>query len=256
MHRPFDKFAAYLSAVQDPEQDLRFVRRRYREAFGKDLCVLAEDFCGTFALCSAWVRKGRQNQAIGVDYAAAPLVYGMKHHHAKLTPDQRTRLRIARDDVRSPRLPKAEAIVALNFSYFIFKERKDLLAYFRNAWHRLSPQGLLVLDAFGGSDCQKAVTDVTRLPGGLTYYWEQQGFDHGTHGAKFQIHFKRRGERKREGVFDYDWRLWTLPELRDVLLDAGFSRVEIYWESDGPYRLREADEDETTWLAYLVAFRD
>jgi len=253
---PFDKYKAYFSAVQEPLGDLNFGERRYREEFGKSPLVIGEDFCGTFALCCAWVRKGGERRAVGVDYAAEPLVYGMKHHHAELTGKQRRHIGIVRADVRSPQLPKVDALFALNYSYFIFKKRDDLRNYFRNARHRLRPRGLFLLDCFGGPDCQKANVDVTRLSGGLTYYWEQYGFRHDTNEAKFSIHFRRRGELKRSHVFRYDWRMWTVPELRDLLTEAGFSRVDVYWETDGNYRRRDSSESDTTWLAYLVAVRE
>jgi SAM-dependent methyltransferase len=253
---PFDKHQAYFAAVQEPEGDLQFGERRYREVFKKSPLVVGEDFCGTFALCCAWARKGGDRRAIGVDYAADPLVYGMKHIHSKLTEEQRRRVGIARSDVRSPHLPKADIVFALNYSYFIFKKRNDLRDYFLNAYRRLRPRGLFLLDCFGGPDCQKANVDVTRMPGGLTYYWEQYGFRHDTNEAKFAIHFQRRGEAKRLNVFQYDWRMWTVPELSELLTEAGFSRVDVYWETDGTYRRRKTDESDTTWLAYLVAVRE
>lgn len=252
---PFDKYQAYFDSVQDPEGDLKFVGRRFRDHFGRLPTLIGEDFCGTFAFCCTWVKKSPGNKAIGVDYAAEPLIYGMKHYHPKLSPEQRTSVTIARADVRDSKLPKAEVIVALNYSYFIFKRREDLRDYFRNAFRRLSPRGLFVLDAFGGSDCLKGNLEATPRPKGITYYWEQHGFDHGTNEAQFSIHFKRRGEKRRSHVFRYDWRMWSIPELREILTEAGFSKVEVYWESDGPYRQRKADETDTTWLAYIVAVR-
>ena len=48
----------------------------------------------------------------------------------------------------------------------------------------------------------------------------------------FAIHFKRDGEKKRKEVFVYDWRMWTMSELRDILIEAGFSKTVAYWEGD------------------------
>ena len=42
-----------------------------------------------------------------------------------------------------------DVTVGFNFSYFIFKERSDLLAYFRRAYESLAPRGLFVVDLYG-----------------------------------------------------------------------------------------------------------
>jgi hypothetical protein len=85
-------------------------------------------------------------------------------------------------------------------------------------------------------------------------------FDPITHDAKFFIHYKRRGEKKRQRVFQYDWRMWTLPELKDVLKDAGFRHVEIHWEGttkkgegNGIFRQVKRAESCEAWIVYLVA---
>jgi hypothetical protein len=36
----------------------------------------------------------------------------------------------------------------------------------------------------------------------------------------------REGSALRD-AFRYDWRIWSLPELRDLLNEAGFSRGEV-----------------------------
>ena len=65
-----------------------------------------------------------------------------------------------------------------------------------------------------------------------------------------------------EEAFVYDWRLWNLTELRDILSDAGFEKVEVYWEGadeegegDGDFKLSHSEENEEAWIAYLVAWK-
>ncbi len=68
------------------------------------------------------------------------------------------------------------------------------------------------------------------------------------------------GSRIRR-AFAYDWRLWILPEVRDLLLEAGFTGVEVYWEgTDGEtgegnniFTRRERAIDDPAWIAYIVA---
>ena len=62
-----DKFVCYEKAVQAPEADADFIDRSFRKHRGRPPRVLREDFCGTAALCTAWVKRHRQNMAYGID---------------------------------------------------------------------------------------------------------------------------------------------------------------------------------------------
>jgi SAM-dependent methyltransferase len=259
----FDKYRLYHDSVQSPEEDMEFLDQVYREARGQDRKpqILREDFCGTFANCCAWVARGDDRVAYGVDLDPQPLSYGRTHNLSALAPAQQQRIHLLQENVLSPGLPAADMICAQNFSTFIFKDRQTLLSYFRNALAALRPDGIFVLDCFGGSAAQEA-NEEQRSYDGFTYYWDQESFDPITHHAVFHIHFQREGEGKREKVFTYDWRMWTIPELRDALREAGFSRVNAYWEGttedgegDGKYSLAEKGEECQSWIAYLAALK-
>ena len=64
-----------------------------------------------------------------------------------------------------------------------------------------------------------------------------------------------------ESAFSYRWRLWTLPEIREVLYEAGFSQVDIYWEGtdeeknegNGVYTPSEVGDADPGWVCYIVA---
>jgi hypothetical protein len=63
-------------------------------------------------------------------------------------------------------------------------------------------------------------------------------------------------------AFTYDWRLWTLAEIREALMDAGFVRPTVYWEGttdegegDGVFRRKAVGEACEGWIAYIVAER-
>ncbi len=62
-------------------------------------------------------------------------------------------------------------------------------------------------------------------------------------------------------AFTYDWRLWSIPEVRECLLEAGFSKVEIWWdpveddEKDDYYRVSEEEENQEGWLVYIVGIK-
>jgi hypothetical protein len=61
-------------------------------------------------------------------------------------------------------------------------------------------------------------------------------------------------------AFTYDWRRYGMKESQDILIDAGFSSVEVYWEGtdedgegDGEFTLERQAENTDAWIAYLVA---
>ena len=61
-------------------------------------------------------------------------------------------------------------------------------------------------------------------------------------------------------AFRYDWRMWTLPEIRELLAEAGFrhSRVHLQdWDDDAgealsTYSPSARFENQSGWLAYVV----
>ena len=94
---------------------------------------------------------------------------------------------------------------------------------------------------------------------GYSYYWDQDSYHPLTNHAQFYIHFKRDGEKKREKVFSYDWRLWSIAELKDLLADAGFNDSVIYWEGtdedgdgDGEFSRTEEGEQCESYVAYVI----
>lgn len=254
----FDKYAYYMRAVQSPEVDAEFIQHVYKELRGKPARILREDFCGTFAICCEWVKDHRENRAIGLDLDLEPLEYGRTNILSQLKPEQQKRVRTVQASVLTADVTKADVIAAMNFSYYLFKSRLMLRQYFRRALAGLKPRGILICDAFGGPACQEAVEDKTKI-GGFLYFWEQVNFNPISHEALFHIHFKRPGEAKRKKVFTYDWRMWTLPEVRECMMEAGFRRTHVYWEGskrngegNGVFKRAENGEECDAFVAYVV----
>jgi hypothetical protein len=84
-------------------------------------------------------------------------------------------------------------------------------------------------------------------------------FNPTNHHGMFYIHYKRRGEKVRKKVFTYNWRLWTLPELKDIMIEAGFKKAHVYWEQEdrhgngaGVFRRQDYGDDSIAWVSYLV----
>ncbi len=255
----FDKYTFYTQAVQSPETDVDFLRKTYRSLKGSNAETLREDFCGTFLLSSTWVKSKPQHKAWAVDIDPEPLEYGKTNYYSKMSLQAQKRLKILECNVLTGRLPEADLVAALNFSYFCFKKRDMLKTYFKNVLGSLKKKGLFVMDVFGGTQCTDAIEDRGKLKG-FTYFWDQENFDPVTNEALFHIHFKPNGQKKIENVFTYDWRMWTIPELRDLLHEVGFKKTHIYWEGtnkkgegDGQFHRTEQGEACLSWIAYVVA---
>lgn len=253
-----DRHELYERAVQHAGTELRLLERVLRRA-GRPGRRLREDFCGTALLAAAWVASGPERRADAVDLDPAVLAWARRRRLAELG-DAAPRLRLLRRDVRHGPRGRYDAVLALNFSWQVFQARRDLRRYLEAARRALAPGGVMVLDVFGGWLAQKPLVERRRIGGGVTYVWEQEAFDPIGHRLRCAIHFELPGGRRLRRAFRYDWRLWTLPEVRELLAEAGFREVEVLWDVEPPgveprYLPRRAARNQGGWLAYLVARR-
>ncbi len=257
-----DKYDLYIQSVQSPDVEVAFFDRAFRNHYGRRPQVLREDFCGTALVCYEWVKSRSDRSAIGVDLDPEPLEWGRRKLMPKLKAGAADRLRLIEGDVRTTRA-KADIISAQNFSYFCFETRRELRDYFIHARRHLGDEGLLVLDALGGSEVMEDDREETTSFRGFKYVWSQLDFDPVSHHCKYAIHFRFKDGSELKNAFRYEWRLWTLPELRELLLEAGFSGADVYWEGtdrktgdgNGVYRKRERGDADPAWIVYLVAWK-
>jgi SAM-dependent methyltransferase len=244
--------------VQDTGTELALVERVLRHG-GRPALRLREDFCGTALLAVAWVAGHPRRTADAVDLDPAVLAWSRAHRLPALGPAA-SRVRLLERDVRrGPRGPY-DAILALNFSWQAFHARAALRQYLASARRALAPGGVLLLDLFGGWLAQQALTERRRLQGGVTYVWEHESFDPISHRLRCAIHFELPGGRRLRRAFRYDWRLWSLPEVTDLLGEVGFRDVQVLWDVEPPgveprYLPRSAAGNQGSWLAYLAARR-
>jgi SAM-dependent methyltransferase len=252
-----DLHRLYELAVQSPDANLHFCDREYKKKNGAEAQLLREDFCGTAFLSADWVKKRPTNRAIGVDLDGPTLRWGEEHNIVPLGEDA-SRVKLTQADVRSVHEPKADIVTAFNFSYFVFKTLGELREYFASVRKSLAPGGIFVLDIFGGWEAQMDVTDKTRYKG-FTYIWDQKGIDPVTNNGVFHIHFKFHDEGGIKKAFVYDWRLWSIPEVRDALESVGFGTVEVFWEGvdedgdgNGIFRRVKKAENCPGWNAFVV----
>ncbi|WP_242343861.1 SAM-dependent methyltransferase [Anaeromyxobacter terrae] len=253
---PRDPHRLYERAVQDPDADIAIIERVLRGR--RPAQRLREDFSGTAALAARWVEKGPRRTAVAVDLEPSVHAWARTYRVPALGAAA-SRLDLVTGDVREPNGEGFDAVVALNFSYAVFRTREALGGYLRSALGALAPGGALVLDAFGGWDAQRALVERRRIGRGVTYVWEQEGFDPITHRIRCTIHFELAGGRPMRRAFQYDWRLWSLPELTELLREAGFDAIEVLWDA-GPgaaarYLPRGSARNQAGWIAYVVGRR-
>lgn len=257
-----DRHLLYEASVQDPETELAFVAETFAELTGRPLKRIREDFCGTANTACHWVRSGSDHEAVGVDLDEEVLEWGKANHASGLKPKQRERLKLIKADVLTANSDPVDAVLAMNFSYYLFTTRESLKAYFEKVREALVDDGILFLDAFGGYDAHRELEERTEYDD-FTYVWDQASFDPISHAMTCQIHFEFPDGSTMNRAFEYHWRLWTLPEIRELLLEAGFSSATIYWEGtdeetgegDGIYSASEQGDADAGWICYLVARR-
>ena len=257
--KPFDKYYYYNLAVQSPDNDVNFLKKLIVSSM-INAETMREDFCGTFALSCAWARRNPSFRAFGIDNDPEPIEYGKKNYLGALDEDQQNRVEVSQLDVLSKDLPSSDIVCALNFSYFCFKTRSKLSSYLKSVHESLNSDGIAILDCFGGAQCQYSnEEEIEHSDHNFSYFWDQDSFDPVSNHAKFYIHFKRRGEARQDRVFSYDWRMWSIPEIREMMEEAGFREVHVYWEENdedgegnGEFSRVDVGEECDAWVAYVV----
>lgn len=261
----YEKYQLYELSVQSPDEHISWYTKVYEELAGKPARDFREDFCGTFQLSREWVVQDPRRRALGLDLDPEPLAYGRKHHWSKLTANQKRRLVIKRQNVLKPTTRKFDLINASNFSFCIFQTRDQLREYFSACRRSLRKSGMLLVDLAGGPGMIEALRErrTLKLPNGkkFKYIWHQKEFDPIHQRGQFAIHFKLPSGKLWEDAFTYDWRLWTVPEVREVMLEAGFGDTRVYWETShrgqgtGEYVVSETGDNAYSWVAYIAGLK-
>lgn len=268
-----DRHALYERAVQCPEAELNFVSQTFAELRGRPARLLAEDFCGTAAVCIEWVKRDPAHQAYGFDSDGPVLDWTRRNRVVELPAEERDRLRLCQADVMtlglattdpSQNRPPVDLVLAMNFSWWLITERAALLDYFRQVRRRLVKEGLFLLDAYGGYDAFRVITEEREVDDGggdpFTYVWDQLDYDPVSGLMDCAIHFAFPDGSRLERAFLYRWRLWTLPEVRELLAEAGFQNIQVYWqgwdgegEPDGLFKPVQRADPDAGWICYLSA---
>lgn len=254
-----DKYRLYEKAVQSPETELAFIASTFKELCHRTPRILREDFCASAYLSIQWLKQHPKNQSIAIDIDGSILDWCRQKHLAKLSTTTQQRITLLQQDVIQPISLLADVTVALNFSYWIFKNRNQLKSYFEAVYQSLHADGLIILDIFGGHKAQRALKEKTKYKH-FTYIWEQEPYNPITGEILCHIHFRFPDKSCIKKAFSYDWRFWHLPELLDILKEAGFA-PHVYWEGEDKHtgegsgvftRTNQPTSNDPCWIAYVV----
>lgn len=184
-----DRHELYELSVQGPEAEGDFIDRTWRQRRRRLARSIREDFCGTAIAAAEWVKRRRDNTAIGVDIDKTVLDWAASKLEERLDVDQRKRLDLRKADVRTVRTPAVDCVLAMNFSYYIFKTREGLRQYFKQVRKALISDGMFLLDAYGGSDSFLEMEERRKVDG-FTYVWDQHSYNPINGDAVNYIHFE------------------------------------------------------------------
>lgn len=257
-----DRYELYEAAVQCAETEVQFVDTEFKVLRGRTAKFLKEDFCGGAKVCCEWVARRKVNQAIGVDLDDEVMAWGRKHHLSALRSTQQKRVNLVQENVLTQKSLGQDIVLAMNFSYWIFKKRSVLKSYFKRVSKNLTEDGVFFLDCFGGSDSYRIFKEKTDV-GDFKYIWDQSSYNAVTGDFLCYIHFHFSDRSKLQKAFSYDWRLWSLPELQEILLESGFSEVRVYtqpWDEDEGDFVEEMEptgeiDADPAWVAYIAALK-
>jgi hypothetical protein len=237
----YDKHDLYELCVQSPKDLVPLLRAIH----GDHPSVLGEDFSGTAALSHLWIQRDGCT-AIATDFDKEAL--NKRGDHERITKHERDVLEA--DD-------PCDVLFVGNFSIGYLHTRDELVEYLKHAKSRLENSGgVFICDTYGG-DTAYTLGGVHRahpMPEGklCRYTWEQHEADPTTGMVTNLIHFRveRAGviEFELDDAFVYQWRLWSIPELRDAMDDAGFNETLVYT------KLADALDDDGN--AYVLPVED
>jgi SAM-dependent methyltransferase len=254
-----DLHELYEAAVQNVEEECKFVSNTFEKIRGRKALSFREDFCGTASAACEWTRLGPQHTAVGIDIDAEVLQWGRDNRLNRLNTDELARIRLVEGNVLEAESEPVDVVGAFNFSYWIFQTRPLMLEYFGKIRDSLKPDGVFFLDAFGGYEAYEEMKEKTKYDE-FSYIWEQARYSPVTGEIDCYIHFKFPDKSKLKRAFSYTWRLWSLPEITELLAEAGFKNPTVYWEGtdkdgdgNGVFTPDAHGEADAGWIAYIVA---
>ncbi len=253
-----DRHVYYEDSVQCVESEIDFVDATFTRLRNRQGKTLREDFCGTTNTSCEWIKRRKTNIAYSVDLDEEVLEWGRKNKISQLSADQQQRIHVINGNVMTVETEPTDIVLAMNFSYWLLKERKLTIEYFKRIYDALLDDGIFFLDAYGGYESFQELKEKTKYKN-FTYIWEQARYNPINGIARCHIHFKFKDGSRMMNAFSYEWRVWTMPEILEMLTEAGF-KPTVYWEQadddgegTGEFLPQTEGDADAGWIAYVVA---
>lgn len=267
-----DRFACYELCVQSPRHLTAFLHA-VASRDGWEPTILREDFCGTAAVSRRWIEEAhsvdeahpwRARRAIAMDLDSAVI------DRARQAAVPAAHIRFLEGDCTAKGPPAesdaADLIFVGNFSIGYFHARPTLVRYLKQCRARLeASKGVFACDIYGGPGSFALGGIRRRHPSRghetIHYIWQHEEANPQTAMVTNSISFEieRDGEivERLPRAFVYHWRLWSLPELRDAMSDAGLREVEVYTDvnvapGQRPEPVAGAEHLRKDWVAMVV----
>lgn len=229
-----EKYNLYKLSVYNPGKiDIEGIKKLFIDLKTRNPSTFREDFCGVFDLSMEWVNSSVYHKATAIDLDNEPTEWSKgEHKYKQMSSNRQNRLTIINDDCRHVDIAPDSIDIAFagNWSQQILKTRNDMIAYCKNVYDSLSEDGILMIDgitALGFPYEGEAESRVYKYNGCYyKYIFEQDPVDPFTHLGQCKIHFIK--DNKIATPFHYPWRSWMLPEMTDILKDAGFKAVRMF----------------------------
>jgi hypothetical protein len=256
-------YKLYEESVQCPDWHVKHFPRFHEWLTGNKPYRLREDFCGTATISCEWVKKSPKHLAVGLDLDAQCLSYAKSENISKLTLAQQKQISLVKKNVLQPTREKYDMVAACNFSFFTFHDRKTLLHYAKAVRKSLKPKGTFFMEMAGGEGMLEEIEEPKSFSikgyGRYKYVWEQYQYDPITGISDYAIHYRLPNGRWIKNAFDYHWRLWGIREVREILIEAGFKKTQVFWEAcdrdgqgTGEFVPMQHGDHAHAWIAYVV----
>ena len=260
------RYLLYESSVQSPQWYIEYLPQFHYLLLGKEVFRLREDFCGSGKISCEWVKASKENRAVGLDIDVCPLDYANRVNKSILTEEQQSRVNFIQQNVMVPTEEKFDLIGAFNFSFFALHERQELIQYAKAAFMSLKSSGTFFLNVAGGMGILKTRQrdQYVNIPGfgSFQQLWEQGDYNPITSVNEYAIHFMHSSGECLNDAFVYQWRIWQIREVREILAEAGFKKSVVFWERDnkngegtGEFFITESPRNAHSWVAYIAGIK-
>ncbi|CAH1452437.1 unnamed protein product [Lactuca virosa] len=228
------KFSLYQQSVQSPKGDISYLQKFFLTYVGGRAPLhLQEDFCGTALLSTEWLRSDSRRTAVGLDLDVEALDWCMENNVNKVGADLSSRIVLFHGNVLQPQealLVKSSFQNTMN--NVTLEDDENGIESVANS-EKLPPRdivcGIFVMDLYGGTSSECELRMQRKFPN-FTYTWEQAGFDIIQRKTRISLHFtlQKHQKKKLRHAFSYSWRLWSLPEIKDCMEEAGFRSIHFW----------------------------